>query len=46
MKIDLSDIARGRRIVAVAAKEMERTRSVPRPPRLGLIYRLIRRILG
>ena len=42
MIISLSEIARGRRIVAVTAREMARTRNSERPPRLGPFMRLIR----
>ena len=42
MRINLSDIARGRRIVAVTARDLRLTRHCKRPDRKGLL----RRVLG
>jgi hypothetical protein len=42
MKIDMSDIARGRRIVAVAAHELALTRQSARPSRIRLLRRVFR----
>ncbi|MGR3496478.1 hypothetical protein [Citreimonas sp.] len=45
MKIAMSDIARGRRIVAMAARDLSLTRKSPRPRRAGVLRRLLRAIL-
>lgn len=46
MQINLADIARGRRIVAIVAREMSRTRSSARPSRMQrTISRLLRTML-
>jgi len=44
MKINLLDIARGRRIVAMAARDMALTRQSPRPRKLAAWRRLLRRL--
>lgn len=44
MKINLSEIARGRRIVAVAARDLSLTRRSRRPAR-RLLQRIVKRVL-
>ena len=45
MKIDLTDIARGRRIVAITARDLALTRKSDRPEATRRVLRLLRRVI-